>query len=77
MEYLLNQLHEAEYFTEMDLISSYHQVHMISVDTWKSNFKTQFGIYEWMVVPFGHTNTPSTFMRFINDIFAICWGILW
>jgi hypothetical protein len=32
-------------------------------------FKTIFGLYEWMVIPFGLNNAPATFHMLVNDIF--------
>ena len=35
----------------------------------KMAFRTRYGHFEFMVVPFGLTNAPTTFMTLMHDIF--------
>jgi Reverse transcriptase (RNA-dependent DNA polymerase)/RNase H-like domain found in reverse transcriptase len=67
---LLDAPKKARIYSKIDLWHTYHLARITDGDEWKTAFRTRYGSFEWLVMPFGLSNAPAAFQRFMNDIFA-------
>ena len=72
----LDALGGSAFFSTLDLKSGYWQVELDDESREKTAFVTHSGLYEFLVLPFGLTNAPSTFERLMDIVLnRLTWKI--
>jgi hypothetical protein len=63
----LARLSRARKYTKLDIISAFNRLRIKDGDEWKTAFRTRYGLFEYLIMPFGLCNGPASFQNFIND----------
>ena len=66
---MFDQLRGARVYSKIDLRTSYHKLRVRDIGIPKTAFRTRYGHFEFTMMPFGLTNTPTAFMDLMHRIF--------
>ena len=66
---MFDQLRGARVYSKIYLRTGYHQLRVRETDVPKTAFRTRYGHFEFMVMPFGLKNAPEAFMNLMHRVF--------
>jgi hypothetical protein len=66
---VLDNMGGQEVYSFTDGFSGYHQIHNSKEDRHKTTFSTEWGSYQYIVMPFGLKNAPTIFSRVVVESF--------
>jgi hypothetical protein len=66
---IVDQISRAKMYTKIDFRGAYNLVHIRESDKWKTIFRTCYGHFEYVMMPFRLTNT-HVFEHLMNDFFV-------
>ncbi|QRV99471.1 Retrotransposable element Tf2 protein [Ceratobasidium sp. AG-Ba] len=72
---LVDQVKNAKIYSNLDLRWGFNNIRIKEGDEWKTAFRTAYGIYKYLVMPFGLKNAPAVLQRMMNDIFRHLLGV--
>ncbi|HXB10376.1 MAG TPA: reverse transcriptase family protein, partial [Bacteroidia bacterium] len=70
MTTLMEHVQNSRIFSKLDLKNGFNLIRITEGDEWKTAFKTRYGLYEYLVMPFGLCNAPLVFQQKVNDVLA-------
>lgn len=66
---IISDLSKAKFFTKLDLVGAYQLLRISPGHEPLTAFRTQYGMYESLVVRDGLRNAPAAFQHFLNEVF--------
>jgi hypothetical protein len=67
---MLQRTFGCQYFSKVDLKSAFNLIRISEGSEHLTAFRSKYGLFEYLVMPFGLKNAPGHFQAFINCIFS-------
>ena len=67
---IMDRIKGAKHFTWLDVLDAFNRIHIAEGEEWKTAFRTRYGHFEYLIMPFGLCNAPASFQSYIYD--ALC-----
>ena len=67
---MLDRIANSMIYSTLDLKDAYWLIQIKQGDEWKTAFRTRYGLFEYLVMPFGLSNAPGTFQAHVNKCFS-------
>ena len=64
----LERVCKTKIFSKIDIIAGFNKLQIREGEEWKTAFRTQCGLYKYLVMPFGLANGLFSFQNYINDV---------
>ena len=65
---VLARVSKARIYTKLDICQAFHRIQIHPDSEEMTTFRTRYGLYRCKVLPFGLTNGPATYQRYMNDV---------
>ena len=64
---LMDRIKNGKYYTKLNLRDAFNQLHVALGNEWKTAFRMCYGHFEYLVMPFGLANAPTSMQAYAND----------
>jgi Reverse transcriptase (RNA-dependent DNA polymerase) len=64
----LRQLSKFKWFSKFDVIAVFNKLRIAERHEWLTAFRTRYGLFESLIIPFKLFGAPNSFQAFINNV---------
>ncbi|GAO20145.1 hypothetical protein UVI_02047580 [Ustilaginoidea virens] len=68
---------QAKWFIKVDIYAVFYKIHIVKGDKYLTVFYMRFGLFEWLIIPFGLTGAPimDFAIIYLDDVFIYTLGL--